>query len=158
MVADLEACLERFEINTPERINPFISQCSHESAAGLYRSELASGDAYEGRKDLGNVNPGYGPRYKGAGYIQMTGRINYQKFTDYIGDSSVMEGVDYVAARYPWTSAGFWWYANGMNALCDKLALQGVDDKAKVEAVTRKVNGGLNGLDSRLKYYTMCLA
>ena len=62
---------------------------------------------YDGKKDLGNTQPGDGCRYRGAGYILMTGRNNYQKFANYIGDSRVMEGVSYVASNYPWTSAGF---------------------------------------------------
>ena len=56
-----------------------------------------------------------------------------------------MQGCSYVASKYPWTSAGFWWYSNGLNALCDS--------GASVETITRRVNGGLNGLAERKKYY-----
>jgi len=56
-----------------------------------------------------------------------------------------MQGVDYVASKYPWTSAGYWWHMNKMNALCD----QG----ASVKQVTKRVNGGYNGLEARTKYY-----
>ena len=70
--------------------------------------ELASGSAYEGRKDLGNKHSGDGPRYKGAGVIQLTGRSNYQAFSDFIQDPKVMDGVDYVSMTYPFSSAGFW--------------------------------------------------
>ena len=75
----------------------------------------------------------------------MTGRSNYQKFANYIGDQNVMKGVDYVAKNYPWTSAGFWWYNNKMNALCDK--------NPTVKEVTKKVNGGTRGLEERESYY-----
>ena len=107
--------------------------------------ELASGKAYEYRSDLGNNQLGDGPRYKGAGYIQLTGRANYQDFCDYMGDPRIMDGVEYVANTYPFTSAGFWWSNNKMNALCDS--------GASVEKVTRRVNGGYNGLEDRKYYY-----
>ena len=144
-LSDLNACCSKFGITTSQRLRHFISQCSHESACGVYTKELASGSAYEYRSDLGNTQPGDGPRYKGAGYIQLTGRYNYQALANYLGDQNVMQGVDYVAANYPWTSAGFWWYRNNMNSLCD----QG----ASVETITRRVNGGTNGLASRQNYY-----
>jgi len=148
-VNELNSCLSKFGITTRLRIIHFLSQCSHESLCGYYTKELASGQAYEGRKDLGNVNKGDGPKYKGAGYIQLTGRANYQAFANYIGDQNVMKGVDYVSVHYPWTSAGFWWYNNNMNALCDT--------NPTVEKVTKRVNGGTNGLESRRKYYnTAC--
>jgi len=143
---DLNTCCSKFGITTSARRRHFISQCSHESACGVYTKELASGQAYEGRKDLGNTQPGDGPRFKGAGYIQLSGRYNYQAFANYIGDQKVMQGVDYVASKYPWQSAGFWWYKNSMNSLCDK--------GSSVETITRRVNGGTNGLSSRQSYYT----
>jgi len=144
-LADLNACCKKFGITTSARIRHFISQCSHESCCGVYTKEIASGQAYEGRTSLGNTQPGDGPRFKGAGYIQLTGRSNYQALANYLGDQNVMQGVDYVAANYPWTSAGYWWYRNNMNSLCD----QG----ASVETITKRVNGGYNGLESRRNYY-----
>ena len=147
---DLNSCLKRFSINTKARLCLFLSQCSHESACGRYTKELASGDAYEGRNDLGNTQPGDGRRFKGGGYIQLTGRYNYQAFANYIGDQNVMQGVDYVATHYPWQSAGFWWYKNSMNSLCDS--------GASVEQVTKRVNGGYNGLESRRSYYNKAIS
>jgi putative chitinase len=94
---------------------------------------------------LGNVNPGDGPKYRGAGVIQLTGRANYQDFSKAIADPKVMDGVAYVASKYPFTSAGFWWSNNNMNALCDR--------GASVEEVTLRVNGGYNGLDDRKSYF-----
>ena len=144
-LADLNRCVGKFGITTSARLRHFISQCSHESCCGVYTKELASGDAYEWRSDLGNTQAGDGRRYKGGGYIQLTGRANYQALANYLGDQNVMQGVDYVANNYPWTSAGYWWYRNGMNSLCDS--------GASVEQVTRRVNGGYNGLESRRNYY-----
>ena len=67
-------------------------------------------------KSLGNFIKGDGLRFKGAGYIQLTGRFNYQKFANSIGDNNVMKGAKYVSKNYPWSSAGFWWKSNNMNA------------------------------------------
>ena len=143
---DLNNCLKKFDITTKARIRHFIAQTSQNSKLGEHTKELGGKcSQYDGRRDLGNTQPGDGCRYRGAGYLQMTGRINYQKFADYIGDSKVMEGYSYVASKYPWTSAGFWWYNNGMNKLCD--------NGASVETITKKVAGGTNKLSERKKYY-----
>jgi len=142
---DLNSCLRRFEINTLQRIWHFLSQTAHESGGLKWMKELADGSAYEGRRDLGNIYPGDGPKYKGAGVIQLTGRSNYQNFANYIRDPKIMQGVDYVSIVYPFTSAGFWWKNNNMNALCDR--------DASVQEVTLIVNGGRNGLKDRQRYY-----
>ena len=147
-LADLNRCINKFGITTKARLRHFIAQTSHESGLGKWTQELGDSSycsRYDGRSDLGNTQPGDGCRFKGAGYIQLTGRYNYQKFANYIGDQNVMQGCSYVATKYPWTSAGFWWNNNGMNALCDS--------GATVETITKRVNGGLNGLAERKKYY-----
>jgi predicted chitinase len=149
IINDLNNCLITFNINTPVQIRHFIAQISHESGGGRWLKELASGDAYEGRLDLGNTQPGDGRRFKGSGYIQLTGRSNYQAFANFIKDPLVMNGVDYVANKYPATSAGFWWYNNNMNKLCDS--------NPTVEQVTKRVNGGLNGIEDRKYYYNRAL-
>ena len=142
---DLNSCLNRYKITTAPRLRHFLSQIAHESGGLQYTQELADGSDYEGRDDLGNVNPGDGPKYKGAGVIQLTGRANYQSFSNAIADPKVMDGVTYVASKYPFTSAGFWWDNNNMNALCD--------GGATVEQVTLRVNGAYNGLEDRQHYY-----
>ena len=147
-IVELNKCLETFQITTPSRIRHFLSQTAHESGGGRWKKELSDGWYLEGRTDIGNVYHGDGPKYKGAGYIQLTGRHNYQKFSDYIGDPKVMDGVNYVAETYPYTSAGYWWWSNGMNELCDK--------NPTVRQVTRRVNGGYNGLTDREHYYAIC--
>lgn len=150
---DLNKCLERFEINKPERIRQFIAQIAHESVGFQFFVEFADGSDYEPPSilalQLGNTEPGDGARFKGAGALQMTGRYNYQRFADYMGDARIMEGVEYVASTYPITSAGFWWYDNKMNFF--------VDSGATCEEVSRKVNGGTNGLSDRLRYYNLAL-
>ena len=147
-LADLNRCINKFDITTKARLSHFISQISYESGLGKRTQELGDSSycsKYDGRTDLGNIQPGDGCRFKGAGYIQLTGRYNYQKFANYINDQNVMQGCSYVATKYPWTSAGYWWYINGLNTLCD--------NGATVETITRRVNGGFNGLAERKKYY-----
>lgn len=148
VIDDLNNCLKKFDITTPARIRHFISQCAHESGVGYYMTEEASGNAYEGRSDLGNTQAGDGPKFKGGGYIQITGRTNYQRLANYLNDQNVMQGCRYVADNYPWTSAGYWWHDNNMNTLCDA--------GADVVTITKRVNGGTNGLASRQQYYAKC--
>ena len=86
-----------------------------------------------------------------AGYIQLTGRNNYTAFSSAMNDPQIVNiGVDHVADNYPWSSAGYFWnnIAN-LNPLCDS--------GASVEAITRVVNGGINGLSERQRYYNICL-
>lgn len=148
-IDEMNKCLDMYEITTVPRIRHFLSQTAHESGGGRYKKELASGEAYNGRTDLGNTSPGDGPRYKGAGYIQLTGKYNYSRLSKYLNDPRVMEGVDYVAENLPFTSAGYWWMDNRMNDL--------IDGGADVLAVTKRVNGGTNGLADREYYYQRCL-
>ncbi len=147
-IDEMNSCLGKYEITTAPRIRHFLSQTAHESGGGRYKKELASGEAYNNRSDLGN-GPTDGPKYKGAGYIQLTGKYNYSRLSEYLNDPRVMEGVDYVAENLPFTSAGYWWEDNRMNEL--------IDSGADVLAVTKRVNGGTNGLADREHYYQLCL-
>jgi len=92
--APLVAAMSANQINTPRRQAHFLAQLGHESGSLRYTAELASGAAYEGRTDLGNTQPGDGPRFKGRGLIQITGRINY---TNYGND----RGQDYTTGLNP---------------------------------------------------------
>lgn len=148
-LTDLNNCLSRFSINTPPRMRHFLSQIAHESGGLKWLKELATGDAYEGRKDLGNNQPGDGRKFKGGGALQVTGRANYQALCNYLNDPRVMEGCNYVASVMPFTASGHWWYANSMNTFCDA--------GATVEQITRRVNGGINGLKDRQFYYAIAL-
>lgn len=149
LLDDLNACLVRFEINTSARMQMFFSQICHESGNLKWMKELASGDAYEGRRDLGNTQQGDGKRFKGAGCIQLTGRANYQALANYLKDFRVMEGCNYVAQKYPFTSAGLWWHKNGLNQMIDR--------GATIEQVSARVNGRhpANGLAERIHYYKL---
>ena len=144
-LTDLNQCLSRFGITTVEDICMFLAQTAHESGGLRWLKELATGDDYEWRNDLGNNQAGDGRRFKGAGVIQLTGRANYQAFANYINDQGVMQGCAYVAVVYPFSSAGFWWMNNGVSEM--------VANGADIYAVTRRVNGGLNGIEDRIAYY-----
>lgn len=141
-----ETCI-RFGIDTTLRKAHFLAQVAHESREGRYMEEIASGAAYEGRADLGNTQPGDGRRFKGRGLIQLTGRFNYIAYSlARYGDDRAVRNPEMVA-RLPDAAlaAGWYWRVRGINALADR------DD---LEAVTRRVNGGLNGLEDRRR----CLA
>ena len=119
----------------------------HETANLKYMKEIASGWAYEGRSDLGNVQPGDGPRYKGAGVLQLTGRYNYSRLSKALDDPRVMEGVDYVSTTYPFMSAKTWITEND---------LLWVAQNEGFDAVCRRINGGWNGYEDRLAKYRIC--
>ena len=131
--------------DSPLRRAHFLAQVGHESAELLYVEEIANGDAYEGRVDLGNTQPGDGRRFKGRGLIQLTGRANYRDYGATIGvDLEVNDNWKRVSTDPALTVdvAGWFWKNNRINDLADK------DD---VRLVTRRVNGGLNGLADRTR-------
>jgi len=144
---DFKRCLQTFGINTHEDVCQFLGQVGAESAGLIYTKEIASGDDYEGREDLGNTQKGDGCKFKGSGFIQLTGRGNYTSFSKDINDPEVIkQGCYYVADNYPFTSAGWFW---NKNTLSDYINKEGAD----IYMVTRVVNGGLNGIDDRIAYY-----
>jgi len=132
--------IEEFGIGTTLRQQHFLSQCAHESDHFKTTQEYASGAAYEGRRDLGNLQKGDGRRFKGRGLIQLTGRANYAAAGHDL-QAPLLDQPELVE-RFPYAAdaSGWFWKKNGLNELADK------DD---VRAVTRRVNGGLNGLASR---------
>ncbi|GAB5362825.1 hypothetical protein AAMO2058_000832100 [Amorphochlora amoebiformis] len=144
----LRACKSgKIPVNADDQyVSHFLAQVLHESGRLKYVKELASGKAYEGRIDLGNTEPGDGPKYKGAGYLQLTGRSNYKSFARWIGDDNVLKkGSDYVAENYPWESAAYFWESRSLNLKIDF----GYD----VKLITKIVNGGYNGLKERKALY-----
>ncbi len=130
-------------IDTPLRQAHFLAQVGHESGELRYTEEIASGDAYEGRVDLGNTQPGDGRKFKGRGLIQLTGRENYTAYGDAIGVNLVEGDNPRRLATDPDLAvdvACWFWRTHGLNALADQ------DD---VLTITRRINGGLNGLADR---------
>lgn len=137
---------DTFGINTPLRAVHYLAQVFHESAALRYTEEIASGKAYEGREDLGNIQKDDGIKFKGRGFIQITGRANYQAYanSEYcVGD--LMKHPEWLSKSPGNQKASMWfWKTKGLNELADK------DD---IRAITKKVNGGYNGLADRMFYY-----
>ncbi|QHQ35615.1 glycoside hydrolase family 19 protein [Algicella marina] len=137
---DGQTILASYGIDTPLRTAHFLAQLAHESDGFCTTQEYASGEAYEGREDLGNTKPGDGVRFKGRGLIQLTGRRNYREIGARLGLD--LENNPESAAE-PLTSlriACEYWLSRDINAAAD------ADD---LEAVTRLVNGGLRGFDHR---------
>ena len=151
LMDDFAKCVELYSMTNVD-IAYFLGQCGHESAGLRYPVEIASGAAYEGRNDLGNIYPGDGVKFAGTGWIQVTGRYNHQAFSDYLQkkgefDQNIMEvGKTYSSEKYPWSISGFWWHDNGMNQMCAKHP--GVDE------VGARVNGRMlpNGFEDRRHY------
>ena len=148
VLAQIPETAAKFNITTNLRLAHFLSQCAHESGEFKWVVEFASGKAYEGRKDLGNTQPGDGVRFKGRGYIQLTGRANYQKFSKFCGEDCVAN-PDLVANKYPMMSAAYFFDSNKLWTICDGGATEN-----DVKAVTKRVNGGYNGLEDRQKHFT----
>lgn len=118
----------------------FVAQLAHESGEFRYVRELASGTAYEGRRDLGNDEAGDGPRYKGRGYIQITGKSNYRDCANALGIDLIRQPELLELPALAASSAGWYWKSRQLNGL-------------SLEACTKRINGGYNGLESRRKYY-----
>lgn len=146
-----QAC-DRFGINTPARLAAFLAQLGHESASLRYVREVwgptPAQQRYEGRRDLGNVNNGDGARYLGRGLIQTTGRANYAAERDRLRAIFGADVPDFEAdpealeqPRWACLSAAEYWASHRCNELADAGAF---------EAITRKINGGLNGQADRL--------
>ncbi len=133
--------VDRFEINTATRQKHFLATCAHESDHFQTTREYASGAAYEGRKDLGNTAKGDGRLFRGRGLIQLTGRANYRDASNALQEPYI-EQPDLVE-RFPAAAivSGWFWKTRGLNETADK------DD---AHAVCKIVNGGLNGIDSRV--------
>lgn len=131
-------------LESTRRLAHFMAQLLHESGSFRYMEEIASGQAYEGRSDLGNTQPGDGKRYKGRGPIQITGRANYRRYGRRIGID--IERHPEIAAI---PSIGLhlaleYWKATGLNTHAD------ADD---VRAITKLINGGLNGFEDRKAHF-----
>lgn len=142
----LNDAMEEWEINTPRRQAAFLAHIAHESGELRYVEELASGDAYEGRKDLGNTEPGDGRLYKGRGLIQITGRANYASCSDALGVDFIADPQLLESPANACRSAAWFWTTHGCNELADS------DNFRKI---TLRINGGLNGYEDRLAYWEL---
>lgn len=134
-VEPLNAAFEEFDVDTAERQAAFLAQAAHECCGFTAMQEFASGAAYEGRKDLGNDEPGEGVRYKGRGIFQLTGDANYVKAgTEIFGDPDLLR-YNPALAEEPVNAcriAGWYWKKNGLSALADAGDFRGI---------TKRING-----------------
>ncbi len=136
--------LERGKIDTPERIAAFLAQVAHESAEYKFMEELADGDAYEGRADLGNTEPGDGVMFKGHGPIQITGRANHQACGEALGLDLIASPTLLCTPCYGTASAAWFWNSRNLSPLADM---------GWFTTISKVVNGGTNGLHDRWQYY-----
>jgi len=144
-VDPLNQTMSEFSIDTEQRAACFLAQLAHESGALHYVKELASGEAYEGRKDLGNTESGDGVRYKGRGLIQITGRTNYGHCGEALGVDLIANPEKLEEPLLAARSAGWFWSTRKLNDWADK---------GDFRTITKRINGGFNGLDDRLAYYS----
>ncbi|NKV27767.1 peptidase C39, partial [Rhodococcus hoagii] len=153
------AAMREAGCTTVERAAMWCAQLGHESNGLLWMEELASGADYEGRRDLGNTEPGDGRRFKGRGPIQVTGRHNYTECSRWAHGRGLVPTPTYfvdnpaelASDRYGFVGAVWYWTAA-------RPQLNALADARDIVAATRAINGGTNGLPDRQLRYTRCLA
>ena len=174
----IPSVVEKFGINTPLRLSHFLAQCGHESGGfkivnenlnystkGLMttfkkyfpneilaeqyqrKPEAIASKVYGNRMGNGPESTKEGYKFRGRGYIQLTGKENYIAFGKSINED-LTKNPDKVATDYPLLSAAWFFTKNGL----DKLSDLGSNDDV-VEKITRRVNGGTNGLEDRIKHF-----
>lgn len=153
--ASLMADKNRHGLEKPHRLAHFIAQLAHESGAWQWDEEVwgptPAQRRYEGRADLGNTQPGDGRRFAGRTTIQVTGRSNYRQFTRWVREffpsAPDFEETPDAILLNPWEGLAPIWYWSTQN-------LNRWADTNDIETITRRINGGLNGYDDRLRLYT----
>ena len=144
----LNSLLPKFGIDNNVRLAAFLAQVGHESGQLRYNKEIwgptAAQKGYEGRKDLGNIIAGDGVKFKGRGLIQITGRANYSTFgqtngVDCINNPSLLELPEYAVMTACW-----FWQKNNLNKYADS---------GDFKTLTKRINGGYNGLEDRIQIW-----
>ena len=130
--ANISETAAEFEINTASRLAAFIAQLAWETAHFRTLVEYASGDDYEGRRDLGNTEPGDGRRFKGRGAIQLTGRANYAKYGEILGVDLIADPERAKDPDLAFRIAGLYWSDHNCNAMMDARDF---------DQVTKAING-----------------
>lgn len=177
VIAQIPDTAKKFNITNVLRLSHFLSQCGHESGGftivhenlnysseglkrvfgGYFPGDLANqyehhpekigSRVYGSRMGNGPESTGEGYKYRGAGFIQTTGKSNYKAFSDFIGEDCV-SNPNLIATKYPLASAAFFFNKNGLWSICDRGS-----DEETVKAVTKRVNGGYNGYSDRLQRF-----
>jgi putative chitinase len=176
---EIQSVIDTFAINTAIRLSHFLGQCAHESGNFKFTSEnlnystkgliatfpkyfkqpgLAEAYArnperiasrvYADRMGNGTEGSADGWKFRGRGYIQLTGKSNYTAFDAFVNEN-ILSDPDLVAKKYPLLSAGWFFHKNKLNVISDK----GLTEPVMLE-LTKKINGGTNGLQDRMKYTT----
>jgi putative chitinase len=147
--ASLNEVFEKYSINTPLRVCHYLAQILHETGAFVYKEEIWGNTPaqlrYETRADLGNTPEidGDGKRYKGRGDIQITGRTNYKAISKALGVDFLLKPELLIEEPYCTLCGGWFWHTRNLNRFADTDNLN---------AVTRRVNGGINGIEDRRKW------
>lgn len=152
----LKQAMTEFEINTPVRAAAFLAQLAHESGQFKFMGELWGPTENQKRyeppsdlaRDLGNTMPGDGKRFKGRGPIQITGRSNYKRYGDMLGVNLIDNPERASDKDIAFRTAGAFWKMNNLNQLADRQWYM---------TITKRVNGGFNGLEDRVKHYERAL-
>jgi putative chitinase len=178
VMLEIPSVSDKFGVNTSLRLAHFLSQCAHESgdfkfvtenlnysAIGLRKvfgkyfpndniadqytrkPEKIANKVYANRMGNGDEASGDGWKFRGRGYIQLTGKNNYSEF-DKIVDDDILANPDLVATKYPLMSAAFFFNKNCLWAICDKG-----DSIDVVTQLTKRINGGVIGLEDRIKKF-----
>jgi putative chitinase len=144
--AALESALDQAGITDPQERAQFLGQMSHESMGFTRMLEMADGTAYEGKSRLGNTQPGDGPRFKGRGFVQLTGRYNYGKYGSQLGIDLInnphLASDPKIAAKI---AVAYW-----MDRVRPAVKKNG-GDFSNTRVVTKAINGGFNGLEDRIR-------
>lgn len=156
LVGPMNAAMIAAGVTNQRRAAQWAAQIGHESAGLRYMEEIADGSAYEGRSDLGNTQPGDGRRFKGRGPIQLTGRANYRAFTNWARAQGITN-IDFEAnphllsePRWGFLAAAYYW-------VFARPDINQLADAGDLVTVTRRINGGTNGLDDRRARYNRAL-
>ena len=112
------------------------------------KPEKIASRVYANRMGNGNEESKEGWKYRGRGYIQLTGKSNYNSFSKSFNQEDLVDRPDLVATRYPLISAAWFWKSNGLNEVADRG-----DDIAVITKITKRINGGTKGLDERIEYF-----
>jgi len=177
VLAQIPDTAAKFNITNPLRLAHFLAQCGHESGGwratsenlnysskglmGIFpryftpalaeqyarKPEAIASRVYGGRMGNGPEATKEGFKFRGRGYIQLTGKDNYSAFDKFVPED-ILANPDLVATKYPLMSAAWFFNKNGLWAICDRGA-----DQVTVTAVTKRVNGGTIGLPDRIKHF-----
>jgi predicted chitinase len=153
----LTAAMAEFAIDAPARAAAFLAQLAHESGQFRFMEEIWGPTDAQRRyepvtnlsRDLGNTDVGDGKRFKGRGPIQLTGRANYQRFGDLLSVDLVADPPRVANPSVAFRVAGLFWSKKGLNELAD------VATPAAFKEITKRINGGTNGLAERQAFYAV---